>query len=81
MHKSVQKYKSYDTHLLCFLGVDVGLVLQPLDLCGRRRVGDEPRLASFPSQVRLEQLVSVANALDGLPTMPHKVHAGGTRAK
>lgn len=67
-----------NAHLLRFLGVDVGLILQPLDLCGGRRVRDEPRLACFPGQVRLKQLVSVANALDCLPKfVSQNVHGRG----
>lgn len=54
------------TYLLCLLGVYIGLILQPLDLRRRCRIGNEARFSSFPRQVRFEQFVSMPDALYGL---------------
>lgn len=52
------------TFLFRFLGVNVGLVLQPLNLRSRRRIRDKARFSSLPCKIRLEQLISVSNTLD-----------------
>ena len=54
-------------HLLRFLGVNIGLVLQPLNLCSDCRVGDEARFTGLPGEVAFEEFVSVLDALDSLP--------------
>lgn len=54
-------------HLLCFLGVNISLILQLLNLGGRCRIRYEARFASFPCQVRLEQLISMPDALYCFP--------------
>lgn len=60
-------HSSFAANLFRFLRVNIGLILQFLDLRSCRRIGDESRLASFPRKIRLEQLVSMTNALDSLP--------------